>query len=186
VGTGVVAFTNTGPFSPLAAAGPVASAVLRCLLGLPDDAARAGVPEQPAAWGDLCGWYSLGPGLLTDPQPRMLGGIEVTVRHAQLTVRGQFPVPAVRRGLRLCPDGSDPYAFRNNMPGFGSGTSPVVFSRGQGGQVIALHFGVQPLTFRKRPDIGNPRPWTVGALATGALALAIRSRRHRRRAAPDG
>ena len=185
-GTGVVAFTNTGPFSPLAAAGPVASAVLRCLLGLPDDAARTDIPEQPAAWGDLCGWYSLGPGLLTDPQPRMLGGLVVTVRHGQLIIRGQLPVPAVRRGLRLYPDGGDPYAFRINMPGFGSGTSPVVFSRGPGGQVIALHLGVQPLTFRKRPDNGNPRPWTAGALATGALALAIRNRHHRRRPAADG
>ena len=100
-GTGVVAFASTGPFGPLAAPGPVAHAVLRSLLDLPDDAVRAGVPDQPAAWSDLCGWYSLGPGVLTDPQPRMLGPIEVTVRHGQLVIRGQIPVPALRRGLRL-------------------------------------------------------------------------------------
>ena len=156
-GTGVVVFANTGPFSPLAATGPVASAVLRSLLGLPPDAVRTGVPEQPRVWGDLCGWYSLGPGVLTDPQPRMLGAAQVAVRHSHLTIRGQIPVPAVRQGLRLYPDGDDPYAFRVDLPGFGSGTSPVVFSRDPGGQVTALHLGVLPMSFRRRPGRRNPR-----------------------------
>jgi CubicO group peptidase (beta-lactamase class C family) len=171
-GTGVVAFANTGPFSPLAAAGPVASAVLHGVLGLPEDAVRTEVPEQPWAWRDLCGWYSFGPGVLTDPQPRMLGGVEVAVRHGHLTVRGQIPLPAVRKGLRLHPDGDDPCAFRINLPGYGSGTSPVVFSRDPGGRVTALHLGVQPMSFQKRPDARNPRPWAAGALAASAVALA--------------
>ena len=160
-GTGVIAFASTGPFSPLAAPGPVARAVLRSLLDLPDDAVRAGVPEQPAAWSDLCGRYSLGPGLLTDPQPRMLGVPEVAVRRGHLVIRGQIPVPAVRRGLRLYPDGDDPSAFRVELPGFGSGTTQVVFSRGPAGEVTAMHLGVQPLSFRKRPGIQNPRPWAA-------------------------
>ena len=181
-GTGVVAFANTGPFSPLAAAGPVTSAVLRSLLGLPEDAVLTGVPEQPWAWGELCGWYSPGPGVLTDPQPRMLGpGAEIAVRRGQLIIRGLIPVPAVRRGLRLHPDGDDPYAFRINLPGFGSGTTSVVFSRDPGGHVTAMHLGVQPLTFHKRPGAQNPRPWAAGALAAGAVALAAghRHRAHR-------
>jgi CubicO group peptidase (beta-lactamase class C family) len=125
-GIGVLAFANTGPFNPLSATGPVASAVLRSLLGLPDDIPRTDVPEQPWTWGDLCGWYALSPGVLTDPQPRMLGaGVEVAVHHGQLTIRGQIPVPAVRKGLRLHPDGDDPDTFRVELPGFGSGTSPV-------------------------------------------------------------
>lgn len=66
-------FTNTGPFSPLAAALAVANAILRSILRLGDDAAPAPVPQQPWTWRDLCGWYSFGPGVLTDPQPRMLG-----------------------------------------------------------------------------------------------------------------
>jgi CubicO group peptidase (beta-lactamase class C family) len=180
--TGVVAFANTGPFSPLAAAGPVAGAVLRSVLGLPEDAVRSGVPEQPWAWGELCGWYSLGPGVLNDPQPRMLGGVEVAVRGDHLTIRGQIPVPAVRRGLRLHPEGDDPYAFRINLPGSGSGTSPVVFSRDPGGHVTALHLGVQPLSFQKRPDAQNPRPWVAGALAASAVALATGHRQRARRA----
>jgi hypothetical protein len=108
-GVGVVAFANIGPFSPLSATAPVANAVLRHLLGLPDDAVRTDVPEQPQVWGELCGWYSPGPGVLTDPQPRMLGpGAEVVVRRGHVTIRGLIPVPAVRRGLRLHPDGEDP------------------------------------------------------------------------------
>ena len=177
-GTGVLAFANTGPFGPFGAPVPVASAVLRGLLGLPDDAVRTDVPEQPATWGDLCGWYSLGPGVLTDPQPRMFGaGVEVAARRGHLIIRGQLPVPAVRKGLRLHPDGDDPCAFRVGLPGFGSGTSAVVFGREPGGEVTALHLGVQPLTFHKRPDIRNPRPWVAGALAAGATALAVARRR---------
>jgi CubicO group peptidase (beta-lactamase class C family) len=183
-GTGVVAFANTGPFSPLAAAGPVASAVLRSILGLPGDAVRTGVPEQPWAWRELCGWYSLGPGVLTDPQPRMLGAVEVAVRHSQLTIRGQIPVPAVRRGLRLHPDSDDPYAFHINLPGFGSGTSPVVFSRSPSGRVTAVHLGVQPLSFQKHPGAQNPRPWVAGALAAAAVALAAGHRHRAHRAVP--
>jgi len=178
-GTGVTAFASTGPFSPLAAPGPVAHAVLRSLLDLPADAVPTSAPEQPAAWSDLCGRYSLGPGLLTDPQPRMLGALEVAVRHGQLVIRGQIPVPAVRRGLRMYPDGDDPYAFRIELPGFGSGTSQVVFSREPAGDVTAMHLGVQPLSFRKRPGVQNPRPWAAGAVAAGALALAAALRPRR-------
>ena len=177
-GIGVVAFTNTGPFSPIAATAPVSSAVLRSALGLPVDAVRTDVPEQPWVWGELCGWYSLGPGVLTDPQPRVLGpGAEVAVRRGQLIIQGLIPVPALRRGLRLHPDGDDPDAFRINLPGFGSGTTPVVFSREPGGKVTALHPGIQPLSFHKRPSIQNPRTWAVGALAVGATALAVSYRR---------
>jgi len=113
--------------------------------------------------------------VLTDPQPRMLGaGAEIVVHRGHLTIRGQLPVPAVRKGLRLHPDGDDPDAFRIELPGFGSGTTPVVFSRDPGGQVTALHLGVQPLSLHKQPGIRNPRPWATTALAAGAAALAIR------------
>ncbi len=84
-GLGVLAFANTGPFNPLAATGPAANAVLRSLLNLPDDAAPTAVPQRPQDWGQLCGWYSLGHGMLTDPQLRMLGGVEGAVRRGNLT-----------------------------------------------------------------------------------------------------
>jgi hypothetical protein len=121
--------------------------------------------------------------VLTDPQPRMLGpGAEVVVRRGHLTIRGFIPVPAVRRGLRLHPDGDDPYAFRINLPGFGSGTTPVVFSREPGGEVTALHLAVLPMSFHKRPGIRSPRPWAAAALAVGATALAVGHRRRAQRA----
>ena len=137
---------------------------------------RTDAPEHPEIWSDLCGWCTLGPGVLTDPQPwAMLGaGVEVVVRRRQLTIRGQMPIPAVRKGLRLHPDGDDPYAFRIDVSAFGPDTSPVVFSRGPDGDVTALHVGLRPMSFQKRPDVLNPRRWITGALAVGATALAVR------------
>jgi CubicO group peptidase (beta-lactamase class C family) len=175
-GIGVLAFANTGWFDPRGAPVPVANALLRHLLGVPDDAVRTDVPEHPEIWSDLCGWYSLGPGALTDPQPRtVLGaGVEVVVRRGQLTIRGQMPIPAVRRGLRLHPDGDDPYAFRVDLSGLKLGTSPVVFSRNPDGEVTALHPGLSPMSLQKRPDARNPRLWVNGALAVAATALVVR------------
>jgi CubicO group peptidase (beta-lactamase class C family) len=157
-GLGVLAFANTGPFTPQAATGPAANAILRSMLNLPEDAAPTDIPQRPQDWSQLCGWYSpLGPGLLTDPQLRMLGGgVEVAVRRGNLTLRGRIPVPAVRKGLRMHPDRDDPDAFRVDLPGYGSGTSTVVFSREADGQVAALHLGFFPLTFRKRPASRTP------------------------------
>ena len=153
-GIGVLTFSNTGAFNPRGAPVPVANA----LLDLPEDAVRADVPERPQVWSDLCGWYSFGPGVLLDPQQRALlgAGLEVVVRRDHFTIRGQTPVPAVRKGLRLHPDGDDPYVFRIDVSGFGAGTAPVVFSRGPGGQVTALHIGLIPMSFQKRPDVQTP------------------------------
>jgi len=135
-GIGVVALTNTGPFSPFAATGPVADAVLRSLPGLPQDVPATGVPERPWDCDELCGSYSFGPGILTDPQPRMLGpAVQVVASRDHLVVRGQLPVPAIRRGLRLYPDAGDPDVFRVILPGFGFGMSLVVFSRDSAGEV---------------------------------------------------
>jgi CubicO group peptidase (beta-lactamase class C family) len=175
-GVGVLALANTGWFDPRGAPVPVANALARHLLDLPDDVVRADVPEHPDIWSDLCGWYSLGPGVLTDPQPRMtLGaGVEVVVRREQLTIRGQMPVPAVRKGLRLHPDCHDPYAFRLDLSGLKLGASPVVFSRNPDGEVTALHLGLIPISFQNRPGVRNPRPWVNGALIAGATAVAIR------------
>jgi CubicO group peptidase (beta-lactamase class C family) len=180
-GIGVLAFANSGWFDPRGAPVPVANALLRLLFDLPDDTVRTDIAGQPWVWGDLCGWYSFGPGALTDPQPRaMLGaGVEVVVRRGQLTIRGQTPIPAVRRGLRLHRDGADPYAFRIDLAAMGPGTSPVVFSRGPDGKVTALHVGLNPMSFHKRPDIRNPRLWVYGALAA-ATAIAVGRRRRGR------
>ncbi|HEU4946117.1 MAG TPA: serine hydrolase domain-containing protein [Kribbella sp.] len=181
-GIGVLAFANTGGFDRRGAPVPVSSALLRRNLGVPADVMRTDVPEHPWSWGDLCGWYSLGPGVLTDPQPRAFlgGGVEVVVHHGQLRIRGQAPIPAVRKGLRLHPDGDDADAFRIDLSGFGLGTSPVVFGRGPDGEVTALYLGLGPTSFQKRPDARNSRPWVNGALVAGATAIAVRRRRTQR------
>jgi len=181
-GIAVLAFANTGWFDPRGAPVPVANALLRHLLDLPDDAVRIDVPEHPEIWSDLCGWYSFGPGVLTDPQPKAtLGaGVEVVVRREQLTIRGQTPIPAVRKGLRLHPEGDDPYAFRIDLSGLKLGTSRVVFSREPDGEVTALHLGLTPMSFQKQPDVRNPRPWVNGALVAAATAIAFRRRRGER------
>jgi hypothetical protein len=107
----------------------------------------------------------------------MLGpAAEVAVRHNQLVLRGQLPVPAVRRGLALYPDGTDPDTFRISMPGLGSATSPAVFSRGPSGHVTALHLAAQPLSLHKQPDARNRRLWVTAAVAGGVMALAARHR----------
>ncbi len=73
-GIGVLVFANTGGFDPRGVSVPLGDALLRLLLALPDDAVSTGIPERPWLWSELCGWYSCGPGVLTDPQPRMLFG----------------------------------------------------------------------------------------------------------------
>jgi CubicO group peptidase (beta-lactamase class C family) len=177
-GIGVLAFSNTGRFDPRGAPVPVANALVRHLLDLPDDAARTDVPDRPETWSDLCGFYSFGPGVLTDPQPRMtLGaGVEVVVRRGHLMIRGQTPIPAVRRGLRLHPEGADPYAFRIDLSALGAGHPSVVFSRDPGGAVTAMHVGLTPMSFQKRPEARNPRRWVNGALIAGAAAVIVRRR----------
>jgi CubicO group peptidase (beta-lactamase class C family) len=177
-GIGVLAFANTGNFDRRGAPVPIANALIRLLLDLPDDVVRTDVPEHPWVWSDLCGWYSLGPGVLADPQPRLLlgPGVEVVVRRGQLTLRGQMPVPAVRRGLRLYPDGDDPDAFCTDLSVFGLGLSRVVFSRNAAGDVTALSLALGPMSFQKQPDLRNPRPWINGALAACATSVLVQRR----------
>jgi CubicO group peptidase (beta-lactamase class C family) len=184
-GIGVLALANTGWFDPRGAPVPVADALLRHLVGAPDDVVRTDVPEHPEIWSELCGFYSFGPGMLTDPQPRMaLGaGVEVAVRGEQLIIRGQIPIPAVRRGLRLHPEPDDPFAFRLDLSTLKLGTSPVVFSRGPSGEVRALHLNLVPMSLNKRPTARNPRPWVTGALLAAATGIALRRRpKHAHRA----
>lgn len=174
-GFGVVALANTGNFEPRGAPVPTTRELLRLLLDVPADAGPA-APERAWTWGDLCGWYAFGPGPLTDPQPRLLlgAGLEVAVRRGHLVLRGQMPVPAVRRGLPLLPHADDADVFTVDLTALGAGPSRVVFSRGADGAVTGLHLALEPMSFAKRPDRRNPRPWLDGALAVGATAVVLR------------
>lgn len=176
-GTGVVVLANTGGLDGRGAPEPLGSALLRGLLGLPDEAVRHDLPPRPETWGSLCGWYSPEPGPVTNLFARALmgAGAEVTVRRGHLMLRPLSPIPAIRSGLRLYPeDDSDPYVFRADLSELGWHGFRVVFSREPAGDTTLL---MDLMAFRRRPDVRNPKPWATGILAAGASALAIR-RRH--------
>lgn len=186
-GTGVVVLANTGGLDGRGAPEPLGLALLRRLLGLPDETVRRDVPAHPETWHELCGWYGPDPGPATNLFTRaFLGaGAEVTVRHGHLMLRPLHPVPAVRRGLRLHPDDpDDPRAFRVDLSGMGRGTQRVVVGGGPGtGTPVRLLMDAMAL--HKRPDVRNPRPWAAGVLAAGGAALAVRGvRAASTRAAP--
>lgn len=180
-GVGVIGLANTGAFEPRGSPTPAVHAVVRCLFDLPEDSPRADVPERPWTWKDLCGYYALGPGVLADPQPRQVlgGGVEVFVRRGELRARGQMPVPAVRRGLRLHPTSDDPDAFLLDLSVVGLGLATVVFRRDPSGEVEALCVDAMPMSFRKRPGVRNPRLWVSGGIAAGATAVALGRLRRR-------
>lgn len=177
-GVGLMAFTN-GTRNGMFWLPVETGRLFNHLLGAPDEAIRTDVPHHPEIWADLCGWYAL-PGPLTDVRARgMLGaGVEVFVRTGRLLFRCLSPLPALLKGLPLHPDDpDDPYAFRFEIPGFDV-TMPMIFSREPGNGTTAVHFVVMPYSAQKRPDSANPRRWASGAVATGAVALAVgRSRR---------
>ncbi len=151
-GVAIVVLGNTGNFNPRGAPVPVANALLRNALDVPDDDTHDGVPARPWTWGAYCGRYSMGTGWLTDPQSRAaLGGeVRVGVRDGQLRIGGRTPVPAIRRGVRMHADASDPDVFRIDLTGLGVGNLKLVFGRDETGQVTALYADLVPMTFYKR------------------------------------
>lgn len=174
-GIGVLVFSNTGGLSGGSSAEPLATALLRGVLGLPDEAIRTDIPPHPESWSDLCGWYSPDPGPVTNSFVRALvgAGAEVTVQGGHLVLKPLTPVPALRHGLRLHPDDpDDPRVFRVESPQFGN-SSRVVFT-GAPGDVTTTRLLMDRLfSFQKRPDTRNPRLWVSGVAAGGAVALAI-------------
>lgn len=125
-GVGVIALANTGRFRP-------------------------DVPQQPAQWPDLCGRYTLRPGVLVDPQPRMLfgAGLRVAARLHHLSMR----VPGTPLAFPLHPDeDDDPEVFRADLRRIGGGLPRVAFTRDESGRAAALdlHLGRHPLTLRRR------------------------------------
>lgn len=175
-GIGIIAFANAGSPTPLWLPWETA-ALLRLLLGIPDDRVRTDVPQHPEVWDDLCGSYSP-PGPVTDVRARAMvsAGAEVLVRRGQLTLRVLGPVPSLLKGLRLHPDdNNDPYVFRIDLARFGLGTARIVFNRKRGAGTTALHLDVFPLTLEKRPG-WKQRRWVTAALAAGGVAIAVRQR----------
>ena len=179
-GIGVVVLSNTGGLDGRGVTRPLAAALLRRLLGLPDQAIRTDMPPRPETWGEICGWYSPDPGPVTNLSLRAtLGaGLEVMVRGRCLMLKPLHPIPAIRRGMRLYPDDpDDPCVFRVDIPDYGM-NDRVVFKRGPEGRGTGIRLLMDVMSFPKRPDIRNPKRWAGGALLAGASATAIHRRRN--------
>ncbi len=184
---GVVVLANTGGLDGRGAPLPLADALLRRLLGLPDDQFPADLPAHPEVWADICGWYSPPPGPMTNRFTRLVmgAGVEARVRNGSLELQPLSPVPGLNGPMPLIPDDpKDPYVFRVDMSVAGKGTLPVVFDAAADPPQLSL----SAMSFRKRPNALNPRRWVPAVLAGGATAVALRRsanrRRPRRRPAP--
>ena len=180
-GIGVIVFSNTGGLDGRGAPTPLATMLLRLLLGLSVDPIRIDIAPRPETWSDICGWYSPAPGPVTNLALRALmgAGPEVVVQGGHLMLKPLTPIPAMRRGFRLYPDDpDDPRVFRIYFPEFGMNLR-VVFDGGpEDGTATRLLLDV--MSFDRRPDLRNPRPWLTGGLAAATAALAVRGvLRHR-------
>jgi CubicO group peptidase (beta-lactamase class C family) len=181
-GLGVVVLGNTGGLDGRGATAPLASALLRQLLGLPDNPVRIDIPPRPETWSELCGWYAPPAGLVTNLFVRMLfgAGVEIGVHRGHLMLKPLTLIPAMRRGFRLYPDDPhDPWVFRMSFPEYGMNLR-AVFDSGPTERASARLL-LDLMSFDKRPDVRNPRPWLAGGLAVGAATLTIRGRLHHRR-----
>jgi hypothetical protein len=180
-GIGILFFSNTGGLDGRGAPIPLATMLLRLLLGLSVDPIRTDIAPRPEAWSEICGWYSPAPGPVTNLSLRALmgAGPEVVVQGGHLMLKPLTPIPAMRRGFRLYPDDpDDPWVFRIYFPEFGMNLR-VVFNGGRK-QGAATRLVLDEMSFERQPDFRNPRPWVTGGLAVGTAALAIRSVLHHR------
>ena len=187
-GVGGFVLGNTGSLSGRGAPAPLASALFRRVLGLPDGAIRSGIPPRPEIWSELCGWYGLDPGPVTNLITRALfgAGAEVTVHRGHLILRPLTPLPAMRRSLRLHPDDpDDPRVFRAESPEYGMSLR-VAFSEASEDGVTPARLLIDLMSFRKRPDARNPRRLVTGAVAVGGAILATRHVLHDGAQRPGG
>ena len=180
---GVVALCNTGGLSGQGAPTAIGTALLRQLIGLPEDHLGDDVPPRPDVWAELCGWYAPRPGPVTNLFARALmgAGAEVAVDGRQLVLKALTPIPALRKGVPLHPDDpNDPYVFRVDYSALGLGTLPVVFTT-TGDRRRVHRLWLDLMAFDKRPFVRNPRrlageALTAGVLTAGIARLAIKTR----------
>ena len=176
--TGVIVLSNTGGLDARGAPTPLGLALMRHLLDLPESPFRTDLAPHPEVWADLCGWYGLAPGSMTNLFMRLVmgAGAEVRVRDRQLLLQPLSPIPALRRGMVLHPDHpDDPRVFRIDMSEMGRPPLPVVFSGGPPGLQPADRLCFGETVFHRRPDALNPRLLSITALGAGATAAAFRA-----------
>ncbi len=169
-GVGVVVLGNTGALDGRGVPAPLADALTRLLLGLPEDPVRDDVAPHPEAWQALRGWYAPDAGPVTNLFPRvaMGAGVEVAVRHDRLVVTPLTPVPGLSAGMVLHPDDpDDPRVYRVVFPKYGW-TQRAVFTDDSPPRLL-----LEAMSFEKRPDWQNPRRWARGAAVAGVAATAL-------------
>ena len=177
-GIGVVAFTNTNTaFAPHV----LAERVLERLLG--DAGEPPVVPQHAHAWPELTGLYKLPEGLNTNLRwwPLLGGEVQVAVRKGKLVARSPSPVTQLRKGIELhAIDPENPLRLEARVDGW---AVPVVFERGEGGDVVALRAGSTRgglLRLHRRSPAASLRVWARTAAAAGTLAGAAAAWRRRR------
>jgi CubicO group peptidase (beta-lactamase class C family) len=127
---GVVVLTNTGGLDNLGVADPLAAALTRRLVGLPDDPIRRDLAPHPEVWRQLRGRYAPDAGPVTNLFMRvgMGAGLQVAVHGRQLLLRPLNPLPGRHEPMPLQPDDpEDPRVFRVEFPAYGK-TWRVVFT----------------------------------------------------------
>ena len=172
-GIGVVVLGNTGGLNGRGAPAPLADALLRVLIGLPEDPVRDDVAPHPEVWPALCGWYAPDAGPITNLFPRLAmgAGVEVRVRRRQLVLTPLTPVPGMRTPMVLHPDDpDDPRVYRITLPQYGWNLR-VVFTEDRPPRLL-----LDLMSFEKEPAWQNPRRWATAA-ASAAAAVAVRRSR---------
>jgi hypothetical protein len=98
-GIGVIVFSNTGGLDGRGAPIPLATMLLRLLLGLSVDPIRIDIAPHPETWSDICGWYSPAPGPVTNLALRALmgAGPEVVVQGGHLMLKPLTPTQTCDR-----------------------------------------------------------------------------------------
>jgi hypothetical protein len=161
---GVLVLANTGSLSGQGTPEPAATALLHHLLEVADVGSRDAIAARPDVWSEICGWYGMEPGPLTNLFDRLVfgAGAEVTVRHGQLLLRPLSLVPSMRRGFRLHPDDDDdPFVFRVDLASVGMGTYRVAFRPDETG-TAGWRFEGLGLSLRQRPEVLHPRRLLIG------------------------
>ena len=149
-GIGVIVFSNTGGLDGRGAPTPLATALLRRLLGLPVETIRTDVAPRPEIWSEVCGWYGPPPGPVTNLFSRALMGAGAEVSRRQSDAEATDPDPSNATGFRLYPDDpDDPWVFRIHFPEFGM-ERRVVFVGGSEEQA-ATRLLLDMMSFEKRP-----------------------------------
>jgi hypothetical protein len=172
-GIGVVVLTNTGGLDNRGVPEPIAAALTRRLLGMPDNPVREDVAPHPEVWETLRGWYAPDAGPVTNLFARagFGAGVEVAVRHRQLVLRPLTPVPGLWDAMVLHPDDpGDPRVYRVEFPKYDK-TWRVVFTDDTPARLL-----LDVMSFQKRPDWNNPRRWGAGIAAAGVVGAVIRRR----------